>query len=129
MPLKWIKFSDKFPHLDTNVLVTSDGNDIGIIKWDIVMQRAWRLSVEKNEYAECFFYNVDPEYDNAYDLTVAEYWAYPTNLLSNKKAFSNKNIFKNFTEGEMPCGCRYIKNAEFGHCINCHDPIHRDFQL
>lgn len=29
----------------------------------------------------------------------------------------------------LKCGCRYVPNQEFGHCIDCVDPIHRDFQL
>jgi hypothetical protein len=29
----------------------------------------------------------------------------------------------------LKCGCKYIPNEEFGRCIDCVDPIHRDFQL
>jgi hypothetical protein len=30
---------------------------------------------------------------------------------------------------ELSCGCRYNPRGEFGHCISCKDPIHRDFKL
>ena len=30
---------------------------------------------------------------------------------------------------ELECGCRYVPGCEFGHCITCTDPIHKDFNL
>ena len=90
--MRFRSFKDKLPVLGSNILIVSENHDgtvfIGIVEFTLKFRKSMTDYISKGNFGMDYFpqdwYSDDASEGGEWDVLLADYWCYPSELVSTK---------------------------------------------